>query len=227
MQRRAFYSIYFPLVAICVMWLLKVVESVLEIDLKTFGIFPRKLEGIKGIVTSPFIHGDFNHLLSNTMPFFLLASAIFYFYPKLAPRIIILSWLLSGLALWLGGRYAWHIGASGLVYAFASFLFFSGILSKERHLIAISLLVIFLYGGLIWGIFPGKVQVSWEAHLFGFIAGFVLAFYMGKMKTPIALVDEKLSDDFSETDYTHKEHFNIHYHFTYNDRYQDSINNKE
>ena len=105
------------------MWILKVAEFYFDFDFRTFGIFPRKMEGLKGVFFAPLLHGDFDHLLSNTAPFFLLATAIFYFYRRMAYRIIFFSWILTGIAVWIGGRYSWHIGASGLVYAFASFLF--------------------------------------------------------------------------------------------------------
>jgi membrane associated rhomboid family serine protease len=165
---------------VLVMWFLKTIEYYFDLDFRTLGIFPRKTESLKGIFFSPFIHGSFDHLISNTVPFLLLGTAIFYFYSRLAYRIIFFSWILTGMAVWIGGRYSWHIGASGLVYAFASFLFFAGILNKERQLIAISLLVIFLYGGLIWGVLPGQKGISWESHLFGFLSGFIFAYFYGK-----------------------------------------------
>lgn len=187
------------------MWLLKAAEYYFDLDFSTLGIFPRKTESLKGIFFSPFIHGSFDHLISNTVPFFLLATAIFYFYRSMAWRIIFFSWFLTGMAVWIGGRYSWHIGASGLVYAFASFLFFAGVLNKERQLIAVSLLVSFLYGGIIWGVLPGREGISWESHLFGFLSGFVFAYFYGK--EDIYLPENKPIteiEDFSETSSSHK-----------------------
>ncbi len=190
---------------VLIMWLLKTAEYYFNFDFRTLGIFPRKTESLKGIFFSPFIHGSFDHLISNTAPFFLLATAIFYFYRRMAWRIIFFSWFLTGMAVWIGGRYSWHIGASGLVYAFASFLFFAGILNKERQLIAISLLVAFLYGGIIWGVFPGRKGVSWESHLFGFLSGFVFAYYYGKEGFYLAENEMVIeAEDFSETSVSHK-----------------------
>lgn len=187
------------------MWVLKIAEYYFDLDFKTLGIFPRKTESLKGIFFSPFIHGSFEHLISNTVPFFLLSTAIFYFYRKLAYRILFFSWLLTGIAVWIGGRYSWHIGASGLVYAFASFLFFAGILNKERQLIAISLLVIFLYGGLIWGVFPGRKGVSWESHLFGFLSGFIFAYFYGSESLDKETgIKSTISEDFEEISVSHK-----------------------
>jgi membrane associated rhomboid family serine protease len=194
------------------MWLVKAFEYFSKIDLIFLGIFPRDVNSLSGIFTSPFIHGDFNHLISNTMPIFFLSLAIQYFYRKLAYRIIFLTWIFVGLSVWLGGRYSWHIGASGLVYAFASFLFFSGILSKDRKLIAVSLLIIFLYGGLIWGILPTNTNISWESHLYGFVIGFILAFFLGKeyltstIKSNIPEIE-----DFSERNYTFEKDYEINY----------------
>jgi membrane associated rhomboid family serine protease len=196
------------------MWLTKTVEYVLPADFKSFGLIPRTLEGLGGIITSPFIHGDFNHLISNSLPFFLLSVAIFYFYRRNAFRIISFTWIITNVAVWIGGRYTTHIGASGLVYAFASFMFFSGILSKERHLIAISLLVSFLYGGMIWGIFPADPNISWESHLFGFFSGFIVAFYMGKQQIINQTgIHENNDNEFTEISNTHDKDYDIFYHF--------------
>ncbi len=199
---------------VLVMWFLKAIEYFFDLDLRTLGIFPRNTESLKGIFFSPFIHGSFDHLISNTVPFLLLGTAIFYFYRKMAYRIIFFSWILTGVAVWIGGRYSWHIGASGLVYAFASFLFFAGILNKERQLIAISLLVIFLYGGLIWGILPGQEGISWESHLFGFLSGFMFAFFYGKEGFRSADdSNAKETEDFIDVSSSH----NIDFDYFYND----------
>ncbi|RLD77240.1 MAG: rhomboid family intramembrane serine protease [Bacteroidetes bacterium] len=199
MSRKPITYLYFPVLFFISLWLVKLIEFGFDLHLQEFGIYPRSYADLPKIITAPFIHGDFNHLISNSIPLFFLSTAIFYFYPRLAFKIIIYTWLLTGFGVWLGGRFAWHIGASGLVYAFASFLFFAGVVSKNRRLMAISLLVIFLYGGMIWGIFPNDPHVSWEAHLFGFLSGIVLTFYY----TPeIKFVDSpkqnQVSDDFTD-----------------------------
>jgi membrane associated rhomboid family serine protease len=215
MPIRIIRYIYFPSLAIIIMWLTKIVEYILPTSFVNFGIYPRALEGLKGIFCSPFIHSDFNHLISNTVLFFLLSVAIFYFYRKDAARIILYTWLITGILVWIGARSAWHIGASGLVYAYASFLFFSGILSKERRLIAISLLVIFLYGGMIWGIFPENQNISWESHLFGFVSGFMMAFYIGKPDVTDRgkEADQDNVREFMDMDSTMDDDFDISYHY--------------
>ncbi|RXQ94008.1 rhomboid family intramembrane serine protease [Ancylomarina salipaludis] len=173
---RSKQSLIFPVAFVCIIWFLKFFEWGLNIDFYRLGIFPLHTKGLLGIITSPFIHSDFEHLMANSIPIFALSWGIFYFYRKLAIRIVLYCWLTTNILLWLGGREAWHIGASGLVYAFASFLFFSGLFRNYYKLIAISFVVAFLYGGLFWGIFPVLKDVSWEGHLFGACSGLIYAF---------------------------------------------------
>jgi len=191
---------YIPTLLLLTIWLIKLIEFSFDISFANYGIYPRRHDTFYGIFFSPLIHSDFNHLIVNSLPLFLLNSAIMFFYKKIAIRVIIYSWLFTGFAVWLGGRYAYHIGASGLIYAFASFLFFSGILSKDKNLIAISLLVVFVYGSLIWGILPKNGNVSWESHLFGFITGLILTYYFAdKIKKTKQIKQKIIIEDFSET----------------------------
>lgn len=168
-------SLIFPIAFVFVIWIVKLFEWGLDIDLHQGGVFPLQIKGLPGIITSPFIHSDFEHLIANTIPIFALSWGIFYFYRQLAFRIVLYCLFTTNILLWLGGREAWHIGASGLVYAFASFLFFSGLFRNYYKLIAISFVVAFLYGGLFWGIFPVLKDVSWEGHLFGGCSGLIYA----------------------------------------------------
>ncbi|MFP4060513.1 MAG: rhomboid family intramembrane serine protease [Bacteroidales bacterium] len=170
-------AIYFPLFFLLLMWLVKLLEIATEQSFSQWGLLPRTLKGLIGIFTSPFLHSDFKHLFNNSVPIMVLGTAIFYFYRVVAYRVFLLSYLLTGICVWIGARDAYHIGASGLVYAFASFVFFSGIIRGYINLIAISLLVVFLYGSMIWGIFPIKPDMSWESHLFGGLTGLMLAIY--------------------------------------------------
>jgi membrane associated rhomboid family serine protease len=172
------YSLLFPTLFVIAFWLTELIETVFELDFTTLGVFPLHWKGLPGILLSPFIHSDFKHLGANTVSFFILSSALFYFYRKLAYRIFLLLFFLSGLCVWLGGREAWHIGASGLVYGLASFLFFSGIFRNDVRLLTIGLIVAFLYGSMFWGIFPIDPEISWESHFWGAVSGLVLsAFY--------------------------------------------------
>ena len=181
LEKRIFkHSLVFPSLFLLAFWLIFLVESTIDVELAVYGIFPLKLEGLKGILFSPFIHSGYKHLAANSIPFFVLSLALFYFYRKLAYRIFILIYILSGLCVWLGGRDAWHIGASGVIYGLASFLFFSGIFRNDVKLLTIAIIVVFLYGGMFWGIFPLKPDVSWESHLWGSVSGLLLSIYFRK-----------------------------------------------
>jgi membrane associated rhomboid family serine protease len=175
--RRFRISLIFPTFLLIVLWLVKAVELEEGWDLSFLGVFPRRASGLIGVLTAPFIHANFNHLINNSVPLFLLSAAIFFFYHKVAFRVHLYAWLITGIAVWLFARPSHHIGASGLIYAFSSFLFFSGVIRQNVNLLAISLLVAFLYGSLVWGIFPYKPDMSWESHLMGMMAGLGLALY--------------------------------------------------
>lgn len=198
--KKLLLSMLIPGIFVFFMWLVKIVELLFELDLTRLGIFPLNLKGLPGIILSPFVHADFNHLFNNSLPLFLLATALFYFYSEIAVNISLWTWLLTGLSVWLAGRTSWHIGASGLVYGLASFLFFSGIIRKYFRLIALSLLIVFLYGSMVWGIFPEVYKnVSWESHMLGFISGIILAIAYRK-KGPQEPVYEWMDEEESEAD---------------------------
>ena len=170
-------SSFFPgLIFVLALWIVKWIEMSSGHLLTNYGVLPRTVEGLKGVITSPFIHGDIKHLVSNSIPLLILGAGLFYFYKSLAFRVFAGIYILGGFWLWLGGRESYHIGASGLVYGLTAFLFFSGLLRKDTRLMALSLLVVFLYGGMVWGLFPIFTGVSWEAHLFGSLAGMLFAF---------------------------------------------------
>jgi membrane associated rhomboid family serine protease len=170
-------SIFFPLMLIIVIWVIKIVENMFSLHLGTLGIYPLHLSGLPGILFAPLIHGDYSHLYTNSGPLLVLGTAVFYFYRPVAFRLIMLAWIMTGIWVWFGGREAYHIGSSGLIYALASFLFFSGFIRRSIELMAISFVIVFLYGGMIWGIFPLRESISWESHLMGGVAGFILAIY--------------------------------------------------
>jgi len=144
------------------------------------GIEPRTTEGLLGILTAPFEHANYDHLISNTLPLLVVGTGIIYFYREISFSVISMIWLFTGFWVWLVARPEPHIGASGLIYGFVCFLFFSGIFRKNRNLLAISLLVTFLYGSLVWGILPVSQTISWESHLFGSFAGLFAAIYFRK-----------------------------------------------
>jgi len=160
--------------------LIHILNTSLDMRLNNFGLEPRTLKGIIGIFTAPLLHGDWAHLIGNSMSFAALAGMLFYFYPKLAFRIMGISWITIGLLVWLTGRPSIHVGASGVIYALAAFLFLSGIIRRHYQLMAVSLIVVFLYGSMVWGILPGQPGISWESHLAGMLVGLGLAFYYRK-----------------------------------------------
>jgi membrane associated rhomboid family serine protease len=177
-RKKLLLSMMIPGIFVFFMWLFKLIEIGFGLDLSKLGIYPLSIAGLPGILFSPLIHADFNHLFNNSVPLFFLAVALFYFYSVVATKIFILNYLITGLLVWFAGREAWHIGASGLVYGLASFLFFSGIIRKYFRLIALSLLIVFLYGEMVWGIFPGIYKnVSWESHMLGFFSGIILSIW--------------------------------------------------
>lgn len=174
--RRFIVSLIPPTIIVLVLWLVKIIEVTDGLDLFYYGVKPREISGLAGILTSPFIHSNFNHLINNSVPFIFLLTAIFYFYQHVAWKVLWLSYLLTGTLVWIFARSSYHIGASGLIYSFAGFLFTSGIIRRNINLMAISLLVIFLYGSMVWGIFPYRPDMSWESHLIGLLTGVALAF---------------------------------------------------
>ncbi len=179
--KKIFRSLLFPLIFVGLIWMVYALDMVFSLDLNRYGLIPLKPAGLVGIFTAPFLHGDLSHLFANTFPLLLLGAMLFYFYTDIAWPILLLIYLLSGIWVWFFARGdAIHIGASGIIYGLASFLFFSGIIRRETGLMVSTLLVAFLYGGLIWGIFPHFFphrNISWESHFMGLLAGLVLAFY--------------------------------------------------
>jgi membrane associated rhomboid family serine protease len=165
-----------PSLFIFVIWFVYWVEIQFSFNFTKAGIFPRSLSGLKGVFFSPFIHSDTNHLFNNSIPLFVLLSFLIYFYRSVYIKVLFFGGFLSGLLTWVIAREAYHIGASGIVYLLFSFIFFSGIIKKQFQLVAVSLIVIFLYGSMVWYVFPIKDGVSWEGHLSGFLVGFMFAF---------------------------------------------------
>jgi membrane associated rhomboid family serine protease len=173
------WPLYFTLSLWVVFWF----EVQFKINLSEFGILPRTVSGLRGILFSPFLHGDATHLYNNSIPLFILIGALRFFYRKQSLEVLIYGVLLSGFGTWLIGRENYHIGASGLIYVLVSFMFFKGIQTKYYRLVALSLTIVVLYGGMIWYVFPAPAgsmeqEISWEGHLAGFITGYVLSFFM-------------------------------------------------
>ena len=191
---RILASFILPGTLIVVLWVITLLDETLNLQLWRYGVLPREASGLIGIFFYPLIHADFGHIASNTLPLFLLGALTMYFYRPLAVKIFFIIYFLSGMLIWIIGRQSYHIGASGVIYGLAGFLITSGIIRRNNNLLAISLLIVFAYGGMMAGMFPTLPQISWEGHLSGFFVGMFCAFMYRKQGPP----DEKepeLDDD--------------------------------
>ncbi len=190
-------------------WMVYILEISLNIRLSEYGLRPREIEQWFGVLTMPFLHGGIEHIVANTTSFLVLGSLLFYFYNDNAMQVFVWAYILSGMLTWVIGRSSIHIGASAMIYSFAGYLFTAGVLSKNIRHMAIALVVVFLYGSMIWGIFPMNNNVSWEGHLSGFAAGIGLAF----MYRPPKIIDEYsvYSEFDDECDCTENDEIKINY----------------
>lgn len=214
--KRILYAFFFPVLFIISLWLIFGLEKGLGAEWHQLGIFPRKSEGLLGILTSPLIHSSLKHLFSNSVPLLVLGWCLFYFYKDLAYAVFPSLWILSGVFTWLIGRESWHIGASGIVYALSFFLFFSGIFRKYIPLMAVSLIVVFLYGSTVWNMFPiaelVDPNVSWEGHLAGAFSGLICAVIFKNYgpQAPKSFEDEDDDEDDEQSiEYLSEERQNI------------------
>ena len=164
-----------PTLFVFVIWFVYWVEIQFGFNFNKFGVYPRNLSGFKGVFFTHFIHSDTSHLFNNSIPLFVLTVSLFYFYKEIAWKVLIFGSLLAGISTWIIARESYHIGASGIVYLLFSFILFSGIIRKHFRLVALSLIIIFLYGSMVWYILPIKEGMSWEGHLSGFIIGVFFA----------------------------------------------------
>tara|TARA_B110000459_G_scaffold177533_1_gene202179 strand:- start:356 stop:1027 length:672 start_codon:yes stop_codon:yes gene_type:complete len=176
-KKKIISTLFIPCLFLLMMWLVKIIEMNLPFSFVRYGVFPQTIDGLKGILFSPFIHKDFTHLINNSYPILILGGILFAIYRKIATQLFVWLYFIAGFWLWVIGRPSFHIGASGIIYALASFLLVSGIIRKNPRLTSVSMLVIFLYGSMIWGLLPTKEPISWEGHLAGFIAGLLVAIF--------------------------------------------------
>lgn len=209
-KRHFFYSLLIPLSLGLLMVLSFILEKGMGWDFHSAAVFPRRTENLWGIFTVIFIHADWEHLANNVISFVLLSSLLYFFYTPIATKVFIISYLISGAVLWVIGRESWHVGASGLIYSLAFFLFFSGVFRRHIPLIAISLIIAFVYGSMVWHIFPWQIHdpISWEGHLAGGFTGLLLSLVYrkkGPQKPLNEWVDEE--DDFDDDDVNSSEQF--------------------
>ena len=173
----SFDTLIIPLLFVFIMWFVFFVEITFGHDFTKYGIYPRSFFGLRGVIFSPFIHSTSKHLYNNTMPILILSTALFYFYKNISWKVLLFGWILSGFLTWLIGRTSYHIGASGLIYVLVSFILFKGLFTHNLRLIALSLVVVFVYGSMFWYVLPiAEERISWEGHLAGFISGVLLSF---------------------------------------------------
>lgn len=195
-RRRLFTAAVLPGLMVLALWVVYAFDKVFALDLARFGILPRTVNGLLGIFITPFVHADLEHLFNNSAPVLVLGWMLVYFYPRVAGTVAIVSWLIGGLGVWATARENYHIGASGVVYGLAAFLFVSGVLRKQRGLMTVSLLIVFLYGSMWWGLLPLVDRISYESHFFGAFAGVVMAIVYRKVPAahvtaPIVFTDEE------------------------------------
>jgi len=211
-KRQFYYAIFIPMTMGLLMILSFILEKGMDWDFHYAGIFPRKIGSILGVITMVFVHADLGHLTNNVISFVVLSGMLYIAYRGIATKVLMISWLFSGSILWIIGRENWHIGASGLIYALAFFLFFSGIIRMHIPLIAISLVVAFVYGNMVWHIVPWQIHdpISWEGHLSGGIIGLSLSIWLRKKgpQKPIKIWDEDINDSEEENNYNELDKLN-------------------
>jgi membrane associated rhomboid family serine protease len=185
-------AVVVPAFTLLVMGLVKFLEVFGHKNFVSFGVIPRDVKGLIGIVTGPLVHGDWEHLMNNSISLFLFGTALFFFYRKFAIKIWLLIYFISSALVWVFARGGVsHVGISGVIYGLGFFLFFSGMLRKNKRLAAISLMLTFFYGSMVWGVLPGDPRISWEAHLMGAVLGVFLAVYYRNTPSGIEHFDEE------------------------------------
>jgi len=199
-----FHSILKSVIIVAVLWVFFLINDIFGFNWNNYGVMPRNISGLFGIFTMPFLHGDISHLFSNSVPLFVLLFSIFYFFSKKATPILLMTYFVSGVLTWIIGTSGTHIGASAVVYALAFFLVAISIIKQEAKLMAYSLIIIFLYGSIVWGFFPQLFpdkHISWEGHLAGAITGIILAIFYRKEGPVKKVYFEDESDDDSDLEH--------------------------
>lgn len=176
-QRHFTDSLRFPLAAVVFIWLVHAYLSLADVDPGWYGVMPRHIWGLRGIVTAPLVHGSWEHLLSNSFPLFVLSAITLYFYRKVAMRAFWMIYFGTGISVWLLGREVLHIGASGVVYGLVAFIFWNGIFRRSLRSIILALIVMVFYSGMFLGILPAQEGISWESHLLGSLVGIFASFW--------------------------------------------------
>ncbi|RAV29853.1 rhomboid family intramembrane serine protease [Sinomicrobium soli] len=208
-------TVLYPFLFVVLVWTIYWIQIRFAYDFTGYGILPRKLPGLAGIVCSPFLHGSVKHLYNNSLPLLILGSMLLHFYRQQSLKVLLYGTLLSGLLTWGIGRPAYHIGASGLIYMLFAFIFFKGIFTRHYRLVALSLLVVFVYGSMLWYVFPIDEEISWEGHLSGFLSGLILAICI-KGSLPVPHKYEWEKEDYDEKNDPFLRHFDDEGNFVEN-----------
>ena len=169
---------------VALIWLIQLLNWGLDLELERFGVRPRELAGLPGILLAPLLHAGFAHLIANSLPLLVLGTGMLHLYPNSALKVIPAVYLGPGIAVWLFARPSVHVGASGLVYGLVSYIFVAGLIRRDKRAIAASLLICFLYGTLAWGVLPIEPGVSWETHLAAALIGLMLAIALRRLDIP-------------------------------------------
>ena len=193
---------------VLLLWIIKLTEFLFRIDLSFLGVYPRTLQGLIGIIVSPLIHNDGAHLIANSFPLLLLGVGLIYFYREISTSVLSAIYLLPGMLVWLFARQSHHIGASGVVYGLMFFLLVSGFIKRDKRQLAVSFVVLVLYGGSMFsGLFPLQPQVSWESHLSGAVIGSILAVYYRNhnyfFRMPLVPENDSHAEEESNTEQFH------------------------
>ncbi len=192
-------AVRFACLCILLLWSIHIISWFTGYSFSHWGIYPRELYGVPGILTAPLVHGDLEHLFSNSFPFFLLTGIIYFFYSRVAAPAFIFIYILTGFMVWLFARPVYHIGASGVVYGLMSFILFSGFFRRNIKSITLALVVTVANNGYFYGLVPLKDGVSWESHLFGALVGILVAFiFKGILENDEIKVDPWANDDQTE-----------------------------
>ena len=153
-----------PFRLVFIMWLIFAIDFIYGFDLKWLGLYPRTVEGLSGIVFAPILHGNLQHLISNTIPTLFLGGALYFYYKRIAATVFVTCYIGTGVLVWIFASPSYHIGASAF-----------GCFSRDFVSLLIAAIVLFVYGSIFYGVLPSAPNISWESHLLGAIVGVILA----------------------------------------------------
>lgn len=195
-------ALLYPLILSLMMWVVYKLDVNYRLNLYEYGVFPRTTNGLLGIITTPLIHdtSGYNHIFENTIALLFFGTFLYFFYHKIASRIILFSWLMTQFMVWLMAKPVYHVGMSGVIYGLAFFLITGSIIRKNKQLTGVLFLIIFLYGSIFWGLFPLLPGISWESHLFGAITGIILGLVYKKVEAVNVIVVPPIVDDPKDDD---------------------------